>query len=521
MKQSYTKFKYALIFILSVLFISIISNQSISQITNWHSAQKLTSGFNDRNPSFGPAELLTFSTYNWEFMVFERSADLTDNSICVLKVGINGLTDSVTNLSGINSLNYNPSVSYDKPTFPGSNVNIALALWEKAGIGRINIYGSYYTTANGWSSPFPYDTSSFNKSNPRSIYLGNSVFATVYERNNDIICRQFNPLTGTVSYDTNLTANDTSICKNPFIGRLPFNQNAYSVSYERKKADNKNAVYFRNANAVPVWTIPDTSAFAGNNINSGFVYSYFGNNLGSVFNSDRTGNYNIFVSSIKSNGSLASQEPAVPYQTADNSNFHSFIYPIITDRNYINSQNSSFLNYQAAAYVRKGSDSVKVMLYSYSFSPPTDSSTAGNASANVSLTMNRGLKFGNYDARIWAIYNKDSVSFSMLYGRYIDISLTGIIKSDATVPDEFRLYQNYPNPFNPVTKIKFGIPANSFVKITIYDVLGKEIDIPLNQNLDRGSYEVTWDGSKFAGGAYFYKFETEAYSDVKKLILLK
>lgn len=521
MKQSKTKYKYALKFILSVLFVSIISNQSISQVSNWHPAQKLTSGFNDRNPSFGTPEYQTFYTYLWEFMVFERSSSAVNNKICILKIGQSGSTDSVEYLTDSATMNFNPSISYDIPVVSGGQINIALALWESNRNGRTDIYGSFYTAVNGWSSPFPFDTSNFNKTLPRSIYLNNSVFAVIYEKDNDIIYRHFNPQTQTVSYDTNLTANDTSVCKNPNIGHHVFSQFNYSVSYERKKPDGKNAVYFRKSNGIPVWSAADTLAYAGNNINSEFVYSNFGNSLVNIFYSDRTGNYNIYCTIINSNGSLSSQEIVVSDSYSDKSNFNSVFFPVITDNNSQIIPSNSFINYHAAAYIKKGIDSAKVKFLPGYFSNNSDSSTAGDSSANITMSMNRGLKFGNWDAKIWAVYNKDSASYSMLYGRSIDLIISEIVKTESTIPENFVLHQNYPNPFNPVTKIKFSIPENSFVKITICDVLGKEIDIPVNRNLDRGSYEVTWDGSEFAGGVYFYRFETESYSDVKKLILLK
>ena len=135
--------------------------------------------------------------------------------------------------------------------------------------------------------------------------------------------------------------------------------------------------------------------------------------------------------------------------------------------------------------------------------------------------MNRGIKFGYWDARVWAIYNKDSASYSMLYGRYINIIITGIVKTELPVPQNFILHQNYPNPFNPVTKIRFGVPENSLVKISVYDALGKSIETLVNENLSAGSYEVQFDGSKFAAGVYYCRMTSAGFSDVKKLILLK
>ncbi len=78
-----------------------------------------------------------------------------------------------------------------------------------------------------------------------------------------------------------------------------------------------------------------------------------------------------------------------------------------------------------------------------------------------------------------------------------------------TVPDKFELSQNYPNPFNPVTKIKFSLAANSQISLTVYDGLGREVSNLVNssEKLSAGNYEISWDGSNFSTGVYFYRLE--------------
>lgn len=91
----------------------------------------------------------------------------------------------------------------------------------------------------------------------------------------------------------------------------------------------------------------------------------------------------------------------------------------------------------------------------------------------------------------------------------------------AGTPVQFRLYQNYPNPFNPSTNIKFDIPNNSFVKLAVYNELGKEIAVLVNKEMQAGKYETGWNASGFSSGVYFYKLETGAFTETKKMILLK
>jgi hypothetical protein len=99
------------------------------------------------------------------------------------------------------------------------------------------------------------------------------------------------------------------------------------------------------------------------------------------------------------------------------------------------------------------------------------------------------------------------------------------IKQISSIAKDFYLSQNYPNPFNPSTKIRFSIPANgkgaANVKLVIYDIQGREITQLLNKQMASGSYEVEWNASQYASGIYFYRIETNGFSDVKKMVLLK
>ena len=89
------------------------------------------------------------------------------------------------------------------------------------------------------------------------------------------------------------------------------------------------------------------------------------------------------------------------------------------------------------------------------------------------------------------------------------------------VPAEFSLSQNYPNPFNPVTKISFSIPDNSYTKLTVYDISGKQVAELVNGELEAGSYNIDFDASQLSSGTYFYRLESGSFAEVKKMILVK
>lgn len=110
--------------------------------------------------------------------------------------------------------------------------------------------------------------------------------------------------------------------------------------------------------------------------------------------------------------------------------------------------------------------------------------------------------------------------------------IVGLQNISSEIPGSFSLYQNYPNPFNPSTKIKFAIPAplnppkgGTLVRIVIYDVLGREITTLVNEQLNPGTYEVEWPAtgvaSNFPSGVYFYKLETQDFTETKRMVLIK
>ncbi|MFA5403632.1 MAG: T9SS type A sorting domain-containing protein [Ignavibacteria bacterium] len=98
---------------------------------------------------------------------------------------------------------------------------------------------------------------------------------------------------------------------------------------------------------------------------------------------------------------------------------------------------------------------------------------------------------------------------------------TGINTINSEIPKEYKLYQNYPNPFNPVTKIRFQIKDSRFVILRVYDILGKEVAMLVNEKLSPGKFEIAWNAFSLPSGMYFYKLETGNFTDVKKLVLIK
>ncbi len=107
-----------------------------------------------------------------------------------------------------------------------------------------------------------------------------------------------------------------------------------------------------------------------------------------------------------------------------------------------------------------------------------------------------------------------------IYQRNVS-ELTGINLVSNEVPSQFELMQNYPNPFNPTTHFGFRISEFGLVKLSIYNILGEEVNVLINQELQPGTYEVEFNGSNLPSGVYYYKITAGEFNNVKKMILAK
>lgn len=108
--------------------------------------------------------------------------------------------------------------------------------------------------------------------------------------------------------------------------------------------------------------------------------------------------------------------------------------------------------------------------------------------------------------------------------------LVGLQQISIQVPKDFKLFQNYPNPFNPKTNIKYSVMSKvkgqmSNIKLSIYEITGKEITVLVNQKQNAGTYEVDWNATGYSSGIYFYKITVvnrkEVFSETKKMLMIK
>jgi hypothetical protein len=153
----------------------------------------------------------------------------------------------------------------------------------------------------------------------------------------------------------------------------------------------------------------------------------------------------------------------------------------------------------------------------------------------TSVTCN-GIPYADFDSTnlILALPANTGGIFCVTYA---PASTPVSVARGSAFPADFALSQNYPNPFNPTTRIRYTVgrvvvpsgaflsgvegPASSNVRLVIYDLLGREVAVLVNEKKAPGSYEVSFDGGRLASGMYIYRMTTGSFVQTRKMILLK
>jgi plastocyanin len=156
----------------------------------------------------------------------------------------------------------------------------------------------------------------------------------------------------------------------------------------------------------------------------------------------------------------------------------------------------------------------------FAFHPLESTSVPPGAS---SFSQSSGTTF-SYVVAVAGTYNYECV-----FHAFPPFSMTGTfsanptgVANDQTAPAaRYELKQNFPNPFNPTTTIHFNIPTAQTVTIKVFNLVGNEIAILVNEKKDPGSYTVEFDGRNLASGIYLYRLEAGNFRETKKLVLMK
>ena len=122
------------------------------------------------------------------------------------------------------------------------------------------------------------------------------------------------------------------------------------------------------------------------------------------------------------------------------------------------------------------------------------------------------------------IFASDSYEGLMIFE--FDSTQVSVQNISSEIPESYTLHQNYPNPFNPVTRIRFEIPSGvrgerSEVRLSVFDVTGREVAELVKGELQAGVYEYEFDGTGLGSGVYFYKLQSGEFSETRRMVLVK
>ncbi len=160
---------------------------------------------------------------------------------------------------------------------------------------------------------------------------------------------------------------------------------------------------------------------------------------------------------------------------------------------------------------------------------------------NIKWIGTSDFGLGRYNDSSWITYNQSNspLPAGSVYGVTVDSynnkwfgcsgglaiynenGIVGIQQLNNSLPKNFILYQNFPNPFNPSTTISYSLPRSGLIRITVFDITGKEVEKLADEFKHAGSYDVEFTADNLSSGIYFYKFEAEDFKETKRMILLK
>ncbi|MGD0339168.1 MAG: T9SS type A sorting domain-containing protein [Bacteroidota bacterium] len=151
---------------------------------------------------------------------------------------------------------------------------------------------------------------------------------------------------------------------------------------------------------------------------------------------------------------------------------------------------------------------------------PTDRSTWTNVASNWNQTQGYPVP-ENLRYSTIALQSAGSDGKALGDLNWFPEQLTAVSQSPASVPSKFELSQNYPNPFNPTTMISYSLSKKGMTRLSVFDVLGREVAVLVDEVQNPGSYNVTFLANNLSSGIYFYKLTSSGTTLSMKMILMK
>lgn len=157
------------------------------------------------------------------------------------------------------------------------------------------------------------------------------------------------------------------------------------------------------------------------------------------------------------------------------------------------------------------SQELQITNYSFTKNYSTQSNSSGY---NIQTSIGRSIVGISHSF-------KQSIQSNPFLKNFRNENINPDVDEITGLPIDFSLYQNYPNPFNPSTVIQFSIPEESFVNLTIYNLLGEKVAVLVDELKSPGNFNISWQAGKLSSGIYVYTLHSGDFFESKKLILLK
>ena len=175
--------------------------------------------------------------------------------------------------------------------------------------------------------------------------------------------------------------------------------------------------------------------------------------------------------------------------------------------------------FSAAVTNPPGTGTITLALLNKTTNTPQSILTSYPDSLRMRIITAGGVPNGNYNIRIQG----NGPNGTPVHERFVNINVgfVGIVNNNHGIPKDFGLSQNFPNPFNPATKISFSLPESGNVKLTVFDILGKEVSTIVNEKMNAGYFTADWNASLYPSGVYFYRLTAGDFTETKKMVLIK
>jgi hypothetical protein len=441
-----------------------------------------------------------YDSYNYEYsgrVFFERhSGSLSD--LFVRTYNFSGdMGDIVVVSNGAKNIN---------PSFTSN-----MAVWQSDKNGNWDIYYSIFN-GTSWSAPMIVDSTSEDETNPKVHFTGYSdIRGLIYQKGNDIYFRHFR--NGAWQTDTNITGSIAENCSSALLNGSHSNMAIFFL----KEISPDNNVAMRQYVSIshPTYSVAWgtqsqlTQLSSPKNIRLSSGYDELLN-----YDLDTLGVTQSYGYELSLNNNIVNFSSGIP---GSSSGGKGSFFAMIFD-------NMAYNYFFAYALLNKRPDSTFLIASKYKNVSNLYGQShfyLGDLSVNSRFDIGRPVRGVEYDGfRIRLIWEKElNGKIALFESNYFDF--LSEINHISNTAEDYNLYQNYPNPFNPSTKIKFSIPANSFVNLKIYDLQGREVMTIVNEKLNPGSYEYELNGEGLTSGVYFYRLEANDFIEIKRMMLVK